>query len=45
MCSSDLVRPLRPAVTRCLALVLRRDKRLDRGLRVCLEELEGLAAQ
>ncbi len=36
------LRPLRPALTRCLAVVLRRDKLLDRGLRVCLEELERL---
>jgi DNA-binding transcriptional LysR family regulator len=34
------VRPLRPAAARTLALVLRRDKLRDRGLRVCLEELE-----
>jgi DNA-binding transcriptional LysR family regulator len=33
-------RPLRPAAARCLAVVLRRDKLRDRGLRVCLEELE-----
>ena len=38
------VRPLRPALTRSLAVVLRRDKLLDRGLRVCLEELEGIGA-
>ncbi len=36
------VRPLRPTLTRCLAVVMRRDKLLDRGLRVCLEELERL---
>lgn len=35
-----VVRPLRPVLTRCLALVLRRDKLLDRGLRVCLDVLE-----
>ena len=34
------VRPLRPAAARTLAVVLRRDKLRDRGLRVCLEELE-----
>ena len=33
------VRPLRPAAARSLAVVLRRDKLRDRGLRVCLEEL------
>jgi DNA-binding transcriptional LysR family regulator len=38
------VRPLRPAASRCLAVVLRRDKLRDRSLRVCLEELESLAA-
>lgn len=38
-----VVRPLRPALTRCLALVLRRDKLLDLGLRVCLEELQSIA--
>jgi DNA-binding transcriptional LysR family regulator len=34
------LRPLRPAAARSLAVVLRRDKLRDRGLRVCLEELE-----
>ena len=34
------VRPLRPAAARTLAVVLRRDKLRDRGLRACLEELE-----
>lgn len=34
------VRALRPAAARSLGLVLRRDKVRDRGLRVCLEELE-----
>lgn len=38
------VRPLCPAASRCLAVVLRRDKLRDRSLRVCLEELESLAA-
>ncbi|HEY1935103.1 MAG TPA: LysR family transcriptional regulator [Acetobacteraceae bacterium] len=38
------VRALRPALTRCLAVVLRRDKLLDLGLRVCLEELGTLQA-
>jgi DNA-binding transcriptional LysR family regulator len=37
-------RPLRPAASRCLAVVLRRDKLRDRGLRVCLEELERYAS-
>jgi molybdate transport repressor ModE-like protein len=36
------VRALRPALTRCLAVVLRRDKLLDLGLRVCLEELASI---
>jgi DNA-binding transcriptional LysR family regulator len=36
------MRPLRPAAARCLAVVLRRDKLRDRGLRVCLEELEKI---
>ena len=36
--------PLRPAAARCLAVVLRRDKLRDRGLRVCLEALETAAA-
>jgi DNA-binding transcriptional LysR family regulator len=36
------VRPLSPALTRCLAVVMRRDKLLDRGLRVCLDELGRL---
>jgi DNA-binding transcriptional LysR family regulator len=36
------LRPLHPALTRCLAVVMRRDKLLDRGLRVCLEELAQL---
>jgi DNA-binding transcriptional LysR family regulator len=36
------LRPLRPALTRCLAVVMRRDKLLDRGLRVCLDELGRL---
>ncbi|HVC61428.1 MAG TPA: LysR family transcriptional regulator [Acetobacteraceae bacterium] len=34
------MRPLHPAGARCLAVVLRRDKLRDRGLRICLEELE-----
>ena len=34
------VRELRPTAARTLAVVLRRDKLRDRGLRVCLEELE-----
>jgi len=38
------VRALRPAAARTLAVVLRRDKLRDRGLRVCLEELEAYAA-
>ncbi len=38
------VRPLRPAAARSLAVVLRRDKLRDRGLRVCLEELESLTS-
>jgi len=33
---------LRPTLTRSLAVVMRRDKLLDRGLRVCLEELGRL---
>jgi len=36
------LRPLRPTLTRSLAVVMRRDKLLDRGLRVCLEELGRL---
>lgn len=36
------LRPLLPALTRCLAVVMRRDKLLDRGLRVCLDELGRL---
>ena len=35
-------RPLRPAAERCLAVVLRRDKLRDHGLRVCLEELAAV---
>ena len=38
------VRPLWPAATRSLALVLRRDKVRDRGLRVALEELPTFPA-
>jgi len=34
-------RPLRPAATRTLAVVLRRDKLRDRGLRICLDALES----
>ena len=34
------MRPLRPVAERSLAVVLRRDKLRDRGLRVCLEELD-----
>lgn len=34
------VLPLRPAVARCLAVVLRKDKLRDRGLRVCLDVLQ-----
>ena len=37
-------RALRPALNRQLGIVLRREKLLDRGLRVVLEELRGLAA-
>ena len=33
------VRPLHPAAARSLAVVLRKDKVRDRGLRVCLDEL------
>jgi hypothetical protein len=33
---------LRPAASRCLAVVLRRDKLRDSGLRVCLNELEQI---
>ena len=36
------VHPLRPTLRRSLAVVMRRDKLLDRGLRVCLEELGRL---
>lgn len=36
------LRPLRPTLARSLAVVMRRDKLLDRGLRVCLDELERL---
>jgi len=36
------LRSLRPALTRSLAVVMRRDKLLDRGLRMCLEELRQL---
>lgn len=35
------LRPLRPTAARTLAVVLRRDKVRDRGLRICLEELES----
>jgi DNA-binding transcriptional LysR family regulator len=35
-------RPLRPAAERVLAVVLRRDKLRDRGLRVCLEEMAAI---
>ena len=38
------VRALRPAASRCLVIVLRRDKLRDRSLRVCLEELEAAAS-
>lgn len=34
------IRPLRPAVTRDLGLVLRKEKVLDRGLRLLIEELK-----
>lgn len=37
------VRPLRPAMARDLGLVLRREKVLDRGLRVLVEELKRVA--
>jgi DNA-binding transcriptional LysR family regulator len=37
-----VVRPLRPALSRDLGLVLRREKVIDRGLRAMLDELEGL---
>lgn len=36
--------PLRRAAARCLAVVLRRDKLRDRGLRVCLDALETASA-
>lgn len=36
------LRPLRPVLSRCLAVVMRQDKLLDRGLRLCLEELGRL---
>ncbi len=39
--SATLVRPLRPAVARQLGIVLRREKVLDRGLRVVLDVLRG----
>jgi DNA-binding transcriptional LysR family regulator len=38
-----VVLPLRPALARDLALVLRKEKVMNRGLRAMLEELEGLA--
>jgi DNA-binding transcriptional LysR family regulator len=43
---ATIVRPLRPAVMRQLAIVLRREKVLDRGLRLTLEVLRdrGLGA-
>lgn len=37
-----VLRPLRPALTRSLAVIMRRDKLLDRGLRVCLDALVRL---
>ena len=40
--SGMTLRSLRPALTRSLAVVMRRDKLLDRGLRVCLEALRQL---
>ncbi|MFH5926376.1 LysR family transcriptional regulator [Roseomonas xinghualingensis] len=36
-------RPLRPALSRRLGIILRREKTRDRGLRVLVEELEQLA--
>lgn len=39
------VRPLRPALTRDLALVLRKEKVIDRGLRAVLNEMEKLATK
>ncbi len=38
------MRSLRPAAARCLAVVLRRDKPCDRGLRVCLQELDAFTS-
>jgi len=40
-----VVRPLRPALARQLAIVLRRTKVVDRGLRVILDALRTVAAQ
>ena len=41
--AQDIVaRPLRPAASRTLGLVMRRDKRLDRGLREALQLLRAL---
>ena len=42
---ATLVRPLRPALTRDLAYVLRKDKVIDRGLRVFLDELVRAAGK
>ncbi|MDC7785178.1 LysR family transcriptional regulator [Rhodoplanes sp. TEM] len=39
-----VVRPLSPRLSRTLAVVLRRDKRLDRGLRAVVDALSGLAS-
>ncbi|MBS0639504.1 MAG: LysR family transcriptional regulator [Acetobacteraceae bacterium] len=39
-----VTRPLRPALARDLGLVLRREKVLDRGLRVFVEELKRIAS-
>jgi len=42
---SAVVRPLRPALTRELVYVLRKDKVLDRGLRTFLDELKKSAGK
>jgi DNA-binding transcriptional LysR family regulator len=39
------VRPLRPALTRDLGLVLRKEKVVDRGLRAMLDELQKLVSE
>jgi DNA-binding transcriptional LysR family regulator len=40
-----VVRPLRPALTRDLGVVLRKEKVIDRGLRTMLDELERLVSE